>query len=332
MTPVMEDFGLIAAAAAGAAGLIALMLMLQLSQARSARRMRGRLDAVRARISGDERGKDTVANVRKEQAGSYPALEALARRVVPRPALLRYRLAQTGLKIGIGQYALICVGVGLGFTLMRSLVFHLPLPLAILLGVVSGLGIPHFAVGILIGRRIKRFLADFPEAIDLIIRGLRSGLPVPESIRIVGQEFKGPVGEEFSLISDRVKFGQPLEEALWDAAKRIDQPDFKFFVVSLAVQRETGGNLAETLENLSDILRKRRQMKLRIRAMSSEARASAMILGALPFLMFAILYAINGGYVLTLFTDPRGHAMLGFAFACLAVGIGVMWKMVRFEI
>ena len=332
MMPVMEDIGLVVIAAAGVAGLVAAMLTMQVAQARSSRRMKGRLEGVRARIAGDERPKDAHANVRKEQEARYPALEALVRRIVPRPALLRYRLAQTGLKIGIGQYALICIGVGLGFTLVRSLVFHLPLPLAILLGIVSGLGIPHFAVGLLIGRRIKKFLGDFPEAIDLIIRGLRSGLPVPESIRIVGQEFKGPVGEEFRLIADRVKFGQSLEEALWDAAGRIDQPDFKFFVVSLAVQRETGGNLAETLENLSDILRKRRQMKLRIRAMSSEARASAMILGALPFLMFAILYAVNGSYVLTLFSDPRGHAMLAFAFACLGVGIGVMWKMVRFEI
>ena len=103
-------------------------------------------------------------------------------------------------------------------------------------------------------------------------------------------------------------------------------------MVSLAVQRETGGNLAETLENLSEILRKRRQMKLKIKAMSSEARASAMILGSLPFLMFAIMFAINSGYVMTLFSDPRGLAMVGFAFACLAVGVGVMWKMVRFEI
>jgi tight adherence protein B len=119
---------------------------------------------------------------------------------------------------------------------------------------------------------------------------------------------------------------------LWDAVKRIDLPDFKFFVVSLSVQRETGGNLAETLENLSNILRQRRQMKLKIKAMSSEARASAMILGALPFLMFSIMLLINSEYVMTLFTDPRGLIMVGFGLACLALGVGIMWKMVRFEI
>lgn len=329
---ILEQFGAVALVAALAAAAIGLLLVTQLTQARAARHLRGRVSGVRSRRAGGPGKPDAVASVRKESEGRYPGLEALARKVVPRPTLLRARLARTGYSIGIGQYAMICVAVGLAFTLIRSFVFHLPLPVAVLFGLVSGLGLPHFFVGLLIARRIKRFLAEFPEAIDLIIRGLRSGLPVPESIRIVGQEFEGPVGEEFARISDRVKFGEPIEDALWEAAGRIDQPDFKFFVVSLSVQRETGGNLAETLENLSDILRRRRQMKLKIHAMSSEARASAMILGSLPFVMFGILWAINGSYVMTLFTDPRGMAMVGFAFACLAVGIGVMWKMVRFEV
>lgn len=329
MAPVQDIGGVVLVAALIAAAIV-MLLMAQLAHARSMRRLRGRISSVQSRIAQSEAAAAT--DVRLEQGGKYPGLETLARRVMPRPALLRARLNQTGLKTGIGQYALICLGIGLGFTLMRAIVFELPVTISILLGVVSGLGIPHLVVGFLISRRVKKFLADFPEAIDLIIRGLRSGLPVPESIRIVGQEIGGPVGAEFSLISDRIRFGETLEDALWDAAGRIDLPDFKFFVVSLAVQRETGGNLAETLENLSDILRKRRQMKLKIKAMSSEARASAMILGSLPFLMFAIMFAINSGYVMTLFTDPRGLAMVGFGFACLAVGVGVMWKMVRFEI
>lgn len=327
----LQDIGGVVLVAALVAAAIVLLLMAQLSHSRDLRQVRARISGVQSRIA---RSKDDSAptDVRLEQAGRYPALEALARKIVPRPALLRHRLARTGLKIGVGQYALICIGVGLGFTLFRAIVFELPPAISILLGVVSGLGVPHLATGFLISRRVKKFLADFPEAIDLIIRGLRSGLPVPESIRIVGREISGPVGVEFALISDRVRFGQTLEEALWDSAERIDLPDFKFFVVSLSVQRETGGNLAETLENLTEILRKRRQMKLKIKAMSSEARASAMILGSLPFLMFAIMYALNGSYVMTLFSDPRGLAMVGFAFACLAVGVGVMWKMVRFEI
>ena len=327
----MDGIGAVVLVAALIAAAIVMLLMAQISHARDTRQLRRRISGVQGRVAAREENV-SVGSVRAEQAGRYPGLEAIAKKFIPRPALLRERLDQTGLKIDIGQYVLICLGVGLSFTLVRSLVFHMPPTLAILLGLVSGLGLPHIAIGFLISRRVKRFLSDFPEAIDLIIRGLRSGLPVPESIRIVGQEFKGAVGTEFSLISDRIRFGQPLEEALWDAVRRIDLPDFKFFVVSLSVQRETGGNLAETLENLSNILRQRRQMKLKIKAMSSEARASAMILGALPFLMFSIMLLINSEYVMTLFTDPRGLIMVGFGLSCLALGVAIMWKMVRFEI
>lgn len=327
----MDGIGGVVLVAALIAAAIVMLLMAQITHARGARQLQRRISGVQTRVASHD---DTasVASVRMEQAGRYAGLDEIVKKLVPRPALLRERLDQTGLKIGIGQYALICIGVGLSFTLLRTLAFDMPATLAVLLGLVSGLGLPHIAIGFLISRRIKRFLADFPEAIELIIRGLRSGLPVPESIRIVGQEFDGPVGTEFALISDRIRFGQTLEDALWDAVGRIDLPDFKFFVVSLSVQRETGGNLAETLENLSKILRQRRQMKLKIKAMSSEARASAMILGALPFLMFAIMLLINSEYVMTLFNDPRGLIMLGFGLTCLAVGVGIMWKMVRFEI
>lgn len=327
------SLGAVAAVAALIAAAIGILLFAQLTHARSARQLRSRISGVQARVAGQaDQRTHTDNNVRKTDGPKYPALETLARYLMPRPALLRLRLEQTGMKISIARYAMICIAVGLAATLVRSLAFDLPLLLSVLFGVVTGLGLPHIALNFLIARRIRKFLADFPEAIDLIIRGLKSGLPVAESIRIVGQEFGGPVGQEFALIADRVKFGESIEDAMWEAAARIELADFKFFVVSLSVQRETGGNLAETLENLSDILRRRRHMKLKIKAMSSEARASAMILGSLPFLMFAILVVINPGYVMTLFTDPRGILMVGFAFACLAVGVGVMWKMVRFEI
>jgi len=204
--------------------------------------------------------------------------------------------------------------------------------IAILCGLSSGLTIPHLLVKYLVARRLKAFTDEFPQAIDLIVRGLKSGLPVPASIKAVADEIKDPVGKEFSDISDRLKIGQTLEDAMKNAAERIPTPEFYFFVTSLAVQRETGGNLAETLENLSNVLRQRRQMKQKIKAMASEAKASAMILGSLPFLMFGIMMLINPGYVGMLFTDPRGVLMVGFGFACIAVGTLVMAKMVRFEI
>ncbi|MCW5750509.1 MAG: type II secretion system F family protein, partial [Alphaproteobacteria bacterium] len=122
------------------------------------------------------------------------------------------------------------------------------------------------------------------------------------------------------------------EEMLWATARRIDSPDFKFFVISLSVQRETGGNLAEALQNLSDILRRRRQMRLKVRALSSEARASAYIIGSLPFVMFMLLMLVNAGYVTQLFTDPRGMILVGIGLFSMLIGVVVMFKMVRFEI
>jgi tight adherence protein B len=192
--------------------------------------------------------------------------------------------------------------------------------------------VPHWICSNLIHRRLTKFTKLFPEAIDLMVRGIRSGLPVSETISSIGQELADPVGTEFQRITDSVKLGQTLEEAMWDTARRLDTPEFKFFVISLSVQRETGGNLAETLENLSDVLRKRHQMQLKIKAMSSEARASAYIIGSLPFIVGGILMLLNPKYVMTLFTDPRGMMLVGVGFAMMALGGFVMAKMVRFEV
>jgi tight adherence protein B len=253
-------------------------------------------------------------------------------RFVPRPELLRRRLERAGLKISIGQYALIgLVLVGLFAILIRTFV-GLPLAASFLFGLVCALLVPHLVVGMLIGRRKNKFLKLFPDAIDLLVRGLKSGLPVTESMINAGHEIPDPVGTEFRRITDMIRFGKSMEEALWATSARLDLPEFKFFVISLAIQRETGGNLAETLNNLSDILRKRHAAKLKIKALSSEAKASAIIIGALPFIMFFLLNVVKRGYTDPLLTDPRGQVMLAGALLWLAMGVGTMAKMVRFEI
>ncbi len=267
-----------------------------------------------------------------QKDSSLPSLDKLLKQVLPRRDMLRRRLRKTGFSISVGQYVLACIVVGAVSGAVQALFFGVAAPVAILGAVGSGVALPHMVIGYLGARRQKKFTNQFPEAIDLIVRGLRSGLPVIESIMTVAQEMPKPVGEEFRTIADAVRFGQTLEDALWDAVPRIDTPEFKFFVVAIAVQRETGGNLAETLENLADVLRKRRQMKKRIKAMASEPKASAWILGCLPFIMFAIIFFVNTGYVMTLFTDPRGPTLIGFGLLSQFIGIAIMAKMVRFEI
>ena len=313
-----------------------LVLALRGSALGPRRHIRRRLDTVNRRFAGGaggDRGTGAVNSVRREEKASLiPALDRIAKRFLPRQSLLKARLARTGRSIPIGTYVFVNVVVTLAVALVAFVVVALPPFLAALIAITIGIGLPHFVVGRLAGNRMKRFTAIFPDAIDLIVRGLKSGLPVAESINAVGAEMADPVGHEFRLVSDNIKFGMPLEEALWDVSARLDTQEFKFFIISLSVQRETGGNLGETLGNLSEILRRRRQMSLKIKAMSSEARASAYILGSLPFIMFGIIFLLNPGYETELFTDPRGRVMLGAGLLTMLMGIVVMAKMVKFEI
>jgi hypothetical protein len=169
-------------------------------------------------------------------------------------------------------------------------------------------------------------------ALDLIVRGIRSGLPATEAMNMIGEEIAEELGAEFRQICDQLKIGVNLDEALWTCAKRLRIPEFNFLVISMAIQQETGGNLAEILEKLGEMVRRREQMRLKIKAMSSEARASAMIIGSLPFIMGTIISIVNPTYLQPLFSDPRGLTMIAVGVCSLLVGLGVMAKMVRFDI
>jgi tight adherence protein B len=164
------------------------------------------------------------------------------------------------------------------------------------------------------------------------VRGTRTGLPASEARRTIADEIQDPVGREFREVTDQMKIGVAMDEAMWSAARRLGIPEFNFLVISLAIQQETGGNLAEILEKLSDMVRRREQMRLKVKAMSSEARASAMIIGSLPFVMAGVISFVNPGYMSTLFTDPRGWVMIGIGLTSLLIGIGIMAKMIKFEI
>ncbi len=296
------------------------------------RRIRGRVGRIRDRWMGGDDGESVARLKRTVTDSGIPTLDKLIKRVVPPPAQLRQRLARTGRRITLGEYVLSNLLLGAITATAVTAYFSVSAAVATPIGIVVGVGLPYLVVGSMARRRMTRFLKLFPDAIDLIVRGLKSGLPVTESITIVGQELDEPVGGEFRRIGDAMKIGQPLEEALWDAAGRIPLTDFQFFVIGLAVQKETGGNLAETLQNLSNVLRSRRQMKMKVRSMSSEARASAYIIGALPFILGVIIYMMNPDYSLMLFEDPRGQFLVGAGLTWLVIGAAVMAKMVRFEI
>ncbi len=276
----------------------------------------------------------SVGSVRRQvAASSIQGLDRLLTAVLPNVGVLRLRLERSGLPIKVGDYLLVCLGLGLLGTLAIWGLYGVHPLLALLMGGGGiGVGLPHFVIAQRIKKRLRRFAALLPDAMELITRGIKSGLPVSEAINTIGEEVQDPVGGEFRQISAQMKIGVQMDTALWSAAKRLDTSEFKFFVIALSIQQETGGNLAEVLEKLSEMIRRREQVRLKIKAMSSEARASAMIIGALPFIMGVLIYFVNPDYMMRLFTDPRGWLMLGAGMTSMLIGVATMAKMIKFEI
>jgi len=313
----------------GGVGALSLALM-AMGGPSSSKSVKRRIELIKER-HGDAIAGSAQAQIRKLFAERANKLEGYASTLIPNPALLRKRLEQTGKSITLGKYTMVCLGVAA--TIMILLVMRgAPFILSLLLGIFFGVGGPHFIIGRMIKRRINKFNSNFPDAIELMVRGLRSGLPITETLTIVASEIQGPVGVEFRMVVDKMKIGRTMEAALQETADRLGTAEFQFFVITLAIQRETGGNLAETLSNLADVLRKRAQMKLKIRAMSSESKASAYIVGALPFVVFTLVWMINPGYMGGFFTDQR--LMVAGIGGMIWMGIGalIMAKMVNFEI
>ncbi|MEZ5742690.1 MAG: type II secretion system F family protein [Sphingomonadaceae bacterium] len=314
-----------------AVGLMAMMVLgyALISGPSAAKESERRLQAVRFRHSSQTQDK-VEAQMRKAVAARKPKMHKVAGSG-SRAEALYLRLQRSGKNWTITQY--LYASLGLGMTVM--LLVYLKSGAVMLsfgLGIVVGAGIPHFVVGHFIKKRAGQFAVKFPDAIELLVRGLRSGLPVTETLSVVATEIPGPVGEEFKQIIERIKIGKTMEFSLQETADKLAMPEFNFFCITLAIQRETGGNLAETLANLADVLRKRAQMKLKIRAMSSESKASAYIVGALPFIVFGMIYWINPEYLGGFFSDDRLIAIGLGGLTWMGIGAFIMAKMVSFEI
>jgi len=294
--------------------------------------LRRRVELIKERHGeGGVLAANAQAQIRKLMAARASRVDSWASTLIPKPALMRQRLDRTGKDITLAKYLMTSVGIVM-FLAALLMIQGMPFLLAFFVGLFAGAAVPHFVVGYLIKRRVNKFNSNFPDAIELMVRGLRSGLPITETLGIVSSEIPGPVGLEFRAVSDKMKIGRTMEAALQETSDRLGTAEFQFFVITLAIQRETGGNLAETLSNLADVLRKRGQMKLKIKAMSSESKASAYIVGSLPFIVFTLVYTINPTYMGGFFEDQRlivaGLAGLGW----MSIGVFIMAKMVNFEI
>jgi len=323
--------------------LAALMLMLVAMLAlafigpSAARASNRRLADIQGRHNGT--AQSVEARMRKAISNRPTEKHGLLVSLVPNPETLAKRLQMTGKKWTLSGYSMVSIGLAIAIVALMQL-RGFSLGASILVGLAMGLGLPHMWVGRLIKKRVAKFTTSFPDALDLLVRGLRSGLPVSDTMGVVAREIGGPVGEEFRLITERVKIGKSMEQSMLETAERLGTPEFKFFCITLAIQRETGGNLAETLANLGAVLRGRAQMKLKINAMSSESKASAYIIGSLPFFVFGLISWINFEYMTPFFTsDPNGlfglglMQMVGIGGMCwMGIGAFIMAQMINFEI
>jgi len=317
--------------------LLVAMLALAFIGPSAARASNRRLADIQGRHNGT--AQSVEARMRKAISNRPTEKHALLVSLVPNPETLAKRLQMTGKKWTLSGYSMVSIGLAIAIVALMQL-RGFSLGASILVGLAMGLGLPHMWVGRLIKKRVAKFTTSFPDALDLLVRGLRSGLPVSDTMGVVAREIGGPVGEEFRLITERVKIGKSMEQSMLETAERLGTPEFKFFCITLAIQRETGGNLAETLANLGAVLRGRAQMKLKINAMSSESKASAYIIGSLPFFVFGLISWINFEYMTPFFTsDPNGlfglglMQMVGIGGMCwMGIGAFIMAQMINFEI
>jgi tight adherence protein B len=302
-------------------------------------------------MGGDEKTRKRVLAVAKPPGnargrGANPVLDAAQKRKnvatmlkdveknrtakKERPTMRR-RLEQAGFpRANPRNYWMLCGIAGLAAAGVAIITHQTPLVIALAVFVV-GLGLPRWVLGFLTNRRKKKFTENFATAIDVIVRSVRSGLPTNEALRIVAREIPNPVGSEFHGLVESLKVGVTMDQALKRMMESMPTPEVGFFAIVMTIQGKSGGNLSEALSNLAFVLRDRKRLQGKIRAMSSEAKASAMIIGSLPPGVMGIVYLTTPAYIAKLFTERSGNLMLAGCVVWMSMGIMVMRKMINFK-
>jgi tight adherence protein B len=240
------------------------------------------------------------------------------------------RMQQAGLSWTKQTYMIISVACGLVAFIVPWFI-GAPLYAAAAAGAAGLLAVPRWLVNFLRKRRLRRFVNEFANAVDVIVRGVKAGLPLNDCIRIIANEAAEPVKSEFRTIAETQSMGLTLADAVARLPDRVPTPEANFFAIVIAIQQRAGGNLAEALGNLSRVLRERKQMKGKIGAMSMEAKASAVIIGSLPVVVMILVWISSPGYISLLFTDKLGNLILGASMVWMTIGIPVMRKMINFD-
>jgi tight adherence protein B len=274
--------------------------------------------------------RQTRGNQKSRREQVEDTLKDLERKQKNEKLTLQQRIQQAGLSWSKRQYILISAGMGVvafamilftGFGILAALGF----------GFAAGFGVPYWLLGYLKKRREKLFLKSFPDAVDVIVRGIKAGLPLLDSLRMIANEGQEPVKSEFKAIMETQAIGMPLGEACQKLYENMPLPEANFFGIVISIQTKAGGNLSEALGNLSKVLRDRKKMKAKIQAMSMEAKASAGIIGSLPPAVMGIVYITSPNYIELLWTHPTGQLMMLGSACWMFMGCMVMRKMINFD-
>ncbi len=277
--------------------------------------------AARATRGPQKSRRDVVENTLKELDERHKKTKS---------APLFIRIAQAGLSWSKQQFFIVSACIGAGMFLL-GLFSGGGLVVAGLLGVAGTFGLPRWMLSYLKKRREAKFLHAFPDAVDIIVRGVKAGLPLLDCLKMITIEAPEPVNSEFRAIVETQAIGMPLGDACGKLYEHMPVPEANFFGIVVSIQQRSGGNLAEALGNLSRVLRDRKKMKAKIQAMSQEAKASASIIGALPVAVMTMVYITSPNYISLLWTEPLGRVMLAASVVWMSMGILVMKKMINFD-
>jgi tight adherence protein B len=326
------DLGTVTILVAIGAGLTFLALCVVFGGFFAERRLRDKLEDIEARALTGSRSLQMATLRRVERQGRLPTLDRLLWRWFPNASSIRQKLQASGSTMTLGDYAFIAISIAVAAAFVLYMVLDMAPGVALSGSLLLGIGLPNMWVGWRAKKRGRQFNLLFPEAVDLIVRALRAGLPVQEAVGNVARDIKDPVGGIFQRVQQEVQLGTPIEAALWRAAKTVQTDEFNFLIVAMSIQRDTGGNLAETLANLSALLRARQQLRLKIRAFTAEARTTMLIMAGLPFLVGGGLFLISPGYIGPLFTTESGQMVAAAAGCSMGIGIFVMNKIATIKV
>lgn len=332
LDPIVLGIIVLVAVAAGAVCYGVLFTRME-TEKKAASRV-SRVSSAETDMAKTKAARDRVQELSKRRKSVQDNLKDLEKRQQEnskRKLSLKSRLIQAGFSITPARFYTISGAFGF-FLMLIAFIAGAPTLVTLAVPVVAGLGLPRWVIGFLIKRRQNKFLDEFPNALDVIVRSIKSGLPLNDAIRLIANEGKDPVKSEFRRVVESQQVGLSVPDACMRMTNYMPLQEVSFFAIVIAIQSQAGGNLSEAIGNLSKVLRDRKKMKAKVKALSMEAKASAVIIGALPFVVATLVYLTSPQYMLILFTDPRGHLIMGVSAVWMSIGIFVMRNMVSFDI